>query len=145
MTTTASRYATSFPVLTHDAVTQGHTDYCAERGHATHTVGEVVSPFCPRCGARPEPTPAEEAAHDDEVERSIAEHEESLLEAAPAANAALPPGHIRRIYVDDRSSGTYAYSCTCGLREGGYLVGPYATDGWREAHGLDPLIDYPLV
>jgi hypothetical protein len=143
-TTVASRYATSFPVLSHDVVTQGHADYCAEHGHATHTVDEVVSPFCPRCGQRlpdikvgdvvrfphsrhvyvvesiaagivearygglyrsgpveslqlvgrgeavpdvaarladdtDEPTEAEIAEHEDEVQRSIAEHEVSLL------------------------------------------------------------------
>lgn len=56
------------------------------------------------------------------------------------------PEHKSRVYVDDRDSGTYAYRCTgCELREGGYLVAPYARDGWREAHGLDPLVNYPMV
>lgn len=43
-------YSRSFPVLTHDVVTQGHADYCAAHGHAAHTVDGVVSPWCPRCG-----------------------------------------------------------------------------------------------
>lgn len=42
----------SFPVLTHDVVTQGHVNYCKENGHATHKVADVTSPFCPRCGER---------------------------------------------------------------------------------------------
>lgn len=45
-------YSRSFPVLTHDVVTQGHADYCAEHGHASHTVDGVVAAFCPRCGAK---------------------------------------------------------------------------------------------
>lgn len=54
--------------------------------------------------------------------------------------------HKCRIYVDSYDRSTYAYSCSgCDLREGGYLVGPYARDAWREAHGMDPLINYPLV
>jgi|AntDeeMinimDraft_5_1070356.scaffolds.fasta_scaffold174712_1 hypothetical protein len=50
--------------------------------------------------------------------------------------------HKSRVYpVRD----TYTYTCTCGLKEGGYLVREYATDGWLEAHGMEPLIDYPMV
>lgn len=130
----AARYANSFPILTHDVVTQGHSDYCAEHGHATHEVAGVESPFCPRCGQRiavvaavgdivrfdngrvvytvvaivdgiaecqhgglfrsgpveslvvivsAEPTETEIADHEDEVQQSIAEHEQSLVEETP--------------------------------------------------------------
>lgn len=50
-------YATSFPAASMSddyldrVVTQGHADYCAERGHATYTKDDVVQDFCPRCGA----------------------------------------------------------------------------------------------
>lgn len=47
---TPNRYATSYPALNNDVVTQGHSDYCADTGHASHTVGGVLSTFCPRCG-----------------------------------------------------------------------------------------------
>ena len=41
----------SFPILTGDVVTQGHANYCAEHGHATHKVDGVDTGVCPRCGA----------------------------------------------------------------------------------------------
>lgn len=47
----SSIYAMSYPALTGGVVTQGHTNYCASRGHATHTVEGVVQGTCPRCGA----------------------------------------------------------------------------------------------
>lgn len=43
-------FAMEMPALNGDVVTQGHADYCAENGHATHTTGDDVSPWCPRCG-----------------------------------------------------------------------------------------------
>ena len=43
-------YATSFPVLTGEVITQGHADYCEINGHATHKVDGVTSLVCPRCG-----------------------------------------------------------------------------------------------
>ncbi len=43
--------AMSFPAINGEVVTQGHADYCAEHGHASHTVGTDVSPNCPRCGS----------------------------------------------------------------------------------------------
>lgn len=46
-----ARYARSFPVLSGEVVTQGHTDWCRDHGHATHSVDGVPDPFCPRCGA----------------------------------------------------------------------------------------------
>lgn len=48
-------YAQSFPALNNDVVTQGHTNYCLNNGHATHSVDGVTSPFCPRCGERNAP------------------------------------------------------------------------------------------
>jgi hypothetical protein len=196
----------------HEPVTQLHVNYCAAHGHTSWEIGDEVTPFCARCGEKyvgianhgvhvdvpAKPTPAEEAEHDAEVERSIAEHEVAIAaehdgldllgtpeevdawladpadqerhveirERAAAVVAAEPDGldlmttpgaldgdgqapaddeHKRRVYVDSFESYTYAYSCSCGLRDGGYLVAPYAHDGWREAHGLDPLINYPMV
>jgi hypothetical protein len=52
-----SYFAMSFPALNGEVVMQGHADYCAEHGHATHTVkrADGVTHFvainCPRCGA----------------------------------------------------------------------------------------------
>ena len=43
--------AMSYPALTGEVVTQAHADHCAAHGHATHTSGTDVSPWCPRCGA----------------------------------------------------------------------------------------------
>lgn len=43
-------YALSYPALNGDVVTQGHTDYCRDHGHATHKVDGVVQDRCPRCG-----------------------------------------------------------------------------------------------
>lgn len=43
-------YAVSFPALNHETVTQGHVDYCATSGHATHTLAGQPQPRCPRCG-----------------------------------------------------------------------------------------------
>lgn len=53
------RYATSYPVLTGDPITQGHADYCTQHGHATYTQGGNVAPWCPRCGDN---LPAEDVA-----------------------------------------------------------------------------------
>jgi hypothetical protein len=54
-------------------------------------------------------------------------------------------GHLRKVHVDNRDSGTYGYRCECGLSDGDYAHRLYAVDAWREAHGLDPVITYPLV
>jgi hypothetical protein len=51
--------------------------------------------------------------------------------------------HKRR--VTEKSDGTFAYRCTCGDWDSGYLTRDYAIDGWRESHGMDPLINYPQV
>jgi hypothetical protein len=48
--TDLSRYATSFPVIYGETVTEGHALYCREFGHATHTEDGEESRFCPRCG-----------------------------------------------------------------------------------------------
>lgn len=53
-----SIYATSYPLVTGRPVTQGHADYCAEHGHATHKVNGVDQGICPRCMEVTEPTPA---------------------------------------------------------------------------------------
>jgi hypothetical protein len=54
--------AMEYPALTGAVVTQAHADYCAAHGHATHTVGEDVSPWCPRCGSNLS-TPTTEIGH----------------------------------------------------------------------------------
>lgn len=41
-------------------VCQGHADYCAEHGHATHTVNGKDTGRCPRCGVITVPAPASE-------------------------------------------------------------------------------------
>lgn len=43
-------YANDMASLKGEVVTQGHADYCAAHGHATHTVDGVDSGVCPRCG-----------------------------------------------------------------------------------------------
>lgn len=51
-----NQFAMSFPALNGEYVLQGHVDYCADNGHATHSIvdadGNVVSvgERCPRCG-----------------------------------------------------------------------------------------------
>ena len=45
-----NHYGTEFPAITGGIVCQGHTDYCSEHGHATHTVDGVDTGRCPRCG-----------------------------------------------------------------------------------------------
>lgn len=60
----SSPFARSFPAIStsenwHDRVVcQGHADYCAENGHASHTIDGIVQPRCPRCGdLREDPEP----------------------------------------------------------------------------------------
>lgn len=43
-------FAMSFPVVNGEPVMQGHADYCAANGHATHKVDGVQQSYCPRCG-----------------------------------------------------------------------------------------------
>jgi hypothetical protein len=47
----------SFPALYGQPVTEAHTAFCAERGHASHTVNGAEQGICPRCGEITE-TPA---------------------------------------------------------------------------------------
>lgn len=52
---TSNQFAMSFPALNGEVVMQGHADYCAEHGHATHTVEAedgttTIAARCPRCG-----------------------------------------------------------------------------------------------
>jgi hypothetical protein len=42
--------ANQFPALNGETVTEAHAAFCAERGHATHTVDGVDTGVCPRCG-----------------------------------------------------------------------------------------------
>jgi len=64
----SNQFAMSFPALNGEYVLQGHVDYCAEHGHATHTVldesGEVVTiaERCPRCGELSNPASPEQVA-----------------------------------------------------------------------------------
>lgn len=51
--------------------------------------------------------------------------------------------HARRITT--YGTGLWRYSCGCGLRDDDFLTRDYAIDGWREAHGLDPVTNYPQV
>jgi len=53
----SNNYAASFPLALPDSapwhervVTEGHAAYCAEHGHATHTIDGVIQAYCPRCG-----------------------------------------------------------------------------------------------
>lgn len=51
----SSQFAMSFPALNGEVVMQGHADYCAEHGHATHTSTDLegnttTGDRCPRCG-----------------------------------------------------------------------------------------------
>lgn len=62
-----------------------------------------------------------------------AEAARSVAEAAVKA-----AGHTVRVHSEGYS-GTWAYRCTCGDRDGGYLAGPYARDAWRERNGLSQL------
>lgn len=63
MSSNINHYAAmSFPALEGGVVTQGHANYCAEHGHATHTFDGKVQPYCPRCGdvSHPEAFPTRE-------------------------------------------------------------------------------------
>lgn len=73
-------FAMEMPALSGDVVTQGHADYCADNGHAKHTVDGVVSPWCPRCGGstrNPAPNAEARAA-------ALADAEAPATLAAPA-------------------------------------------------------------
>ncbi len=70
------------------------------------------------------------------------------MSAATAATAvpAMPAGHAVRVWVADREADFYTWSCTCGQRgDRDILCREYAHDDAREAHGLAPLINYPLI
>jgi len=43
-------FALSYPALNGEVVTEGHAKYCNENGHATHTVDNINTNICPRCG-----------------------------------------------------------------------------------------------
>lgn len=51
-----NEFAASFPAVstsdhwTDRVIKQGHVDYCAENGHATHTIDGIEQERCPRCG-----------------------------------------------------------------------------------------------
>lgn len=53
------RYGLSTPALNGDVVTQGHTDYCRDNGHATYRIAGVGQGWCPRCGAVTTPATTE--------------------------------------------------------------------------------------
>lgn len=63
------------------------------------------------------------------------DHREAVLAADRELRAS---GHRRRVTVTE--SGTYQWACQCGLRGTGYGFRAYAEDGWREEHGLDPIV-----
>lgn len=45
-----NHFAMTFPALNGEVVTQGHADYCAANGHATHKIDGAIQDRCPRCG-----------------------------------------------------------------------------------------------
>ena len=58
----------------------------------------------------------------------------------------ITEGHKVRVYESQRGSGNYTWKCECGQQGApDYIHKAYARDGWREAHGLEPQINYPLV
>lgn len=82
----AAVYGRTFPALDGGTVTQGHADWCAKHGHATHKVdGELASMYCIRCGA-PLPEAADEA---DELAGMAAAVEGIDFSAAVEKAAAL--------------------------------------------------------
>lgn len=42
-------------------------------------------------------------------------------------------------------TGTYAWTCRCGLTGSGLICKKYAIDDWRESHGLEPIYSYPVA
>lgn len=50
-----SRLTRDFPAIDGRVVTEAHSAYCRQHGHATHTVDGVAQEFCPRCGDRVAP------------------------------------------------------------------------------------------
>jgi hypothetical protein len=51
MTTKVNLYRNDYAALNGTIVCQGHTDACAEFGHATYRLNGVVQDRCPRCDA----------------------------------------------------------------------------------------------
>jgi hypothetical protein len=54
-----SHYGMDMAAAKGEIVCQGHADYCAEHGHAKHTVDGVDTGRCPRCGVRTIPASEE--------------------------------------------------------------------------------------
>lgn len=66
--------------------------------------------------------------------------------SAGSAIPGMPTGHSVRVWCADRDCDFYTWACTCGQRGArDFLHREYARDDAREAHGLAPLINYPLV
>lgn len=72
-------------------------------------------------------------------------HDDAIVPLRPFESSPLDECIMPRIYVNNRATGTSAYSCKCGKQESGFLHAEYARDAWREAHDLEPIVDYPLV
>ena len=82
---------------------------------------------------------------------------------AGTSTPGLPDGHSVRVWCADEDADLYTWRCTCGQRGArDFVHREYARDSdlmnehgiyplldtrddAREAHGLDPLITYPLV
>jgi len=46
-----ARIYSDMPALEGRVITEGHADFCATNGHATHTLNGVAQTHCPRCDA----------------------------------------------------------------------------------------------
>ena len=136
-------HAMSYPALEGRPVTQGHADYCARRGHATHVEDGVLSPFCPRCGANTAPrdvVPMSEAEDELTLTPVHADypHNEGTLYDCPACDARChcAPGAVECVYegthngtADEpmRPRAAYAHGVTLAELELDYACDMIAT------------------
>lgn len=69
----------------------------------------------------------------------------SWADPQPPTEEGVKATHKVRVYPEDQYFNSFAYRCSCGNRDGGFAHREYARDAWREAHGLEPKINRPLV
>ena len=109
---------------------------------------------CEECGAQSEGKAPEQvegwgtlpAVMYGEIEQWV-HCPDCMAKAAAEAKreADIKAAHKSRVYPEDQYGNSFAWRCSCGKRDGGFVHRAYARDGWREAHDLYPEINYPLV
>jgi predicted RNA-binding Zn-ribbon protein involved in translation (DUF1610 family) len=141
----AERPAPSMAAAQGEPVTQRHADYCAEHGHATHTVDGAETGVCPRCGdvtvpAEDGPTVETLFVHNVRAGHVLTNRISGRDLMVVGTDVEDVPGYVLVVPADDRQAEPFTVQADEGTGYAFVLVGaqPVAYPGTAEPVDAEP-------